>query len=105
MKKAGDRKAHFLIKHNGIEFDCLFLVDVTPYEFVLAAIGHPNVALLLKVPTDYRVDPDFEDDYKPLANLFNTGKGTFQPFNAARFLEEINREIPGQYRKPTPSEI
>ena len=31
--------------------------------------------------------------------------GTFRPFNAARFLEEINRAIPGQYRQPTSTTI
>lgn len=105
MKKAGDRKAHFQLTHNGIVFDCLFLVDVTPYEFVLAAIGHPDVALLLQVQRGYTIEPDFGDDYKPLARLFNTGAGTFRPFNAARFLEEINRAIPGHYRKPTSTTI
>jgi len=105
MRAASDYKAHFPITRNGIDFDCLFLVDATPYEFVLAAIGHPDVALLLKVSPDYRVTPAFGDDYTPLARLFNTGAGTFRPFNAARFLEEINRVIPGHYRRPTSATI
>ena len=105
MRANGDHKAHFQLTHNGIDFDCLFLLDVTPYEFVLAAIGHPDVALLLEVSPDYRINPDFGSDYMPLARLFNTGAGTFRPFNAARFLEEINRAIPGHYRQPTPATI
>lgn len=63
------------------------------------------MALLLKVPPDYRLTVDFGDDYTPLARLFNAGAGTFRPFNAARFLEEINRAAPGQYRQPTPATI
>ena len=47
MRAASDYKAHFPITRNGIDFDCLFLVDATPYEFVLAAIGHPDVALFV----------------------------------------------------------
>ncbi len=105
MRANGDHKAHFQLTHNGIDFDCLFLVDITPYEFVLAAIDHPDVALLLEVSPDYRINPDFGDDYTPLARLFNTGAGTFRPFNTARFLEEINRAIPGHYRQPTPATI
>ncbi len=105
MRIAGDHKAHFQLAHNGINFDCLFLVDVTPYEFVLAAIGHPNVALLLPVQRGYYIEPDFGDDYKPLAKLFDQGAGTFRPFSSAQFLREIDRAMPGQYRQPTPATI
>ncbi len=105
MRAAGDHKAHFQLTHNGIDFDCLFLVDVTPYEFVLAAIGHPDVALLLPVLRGYFIEPDFGDDYKPLARLFNRGAATFHPFNPAQFLREIDRAIPGHYRQPTPAKI
>lgn len=58
MRANGDQSAHFQLTHNGIDFDCLFLVDVTPYEFVLAAIGHPDVALLLPVRRGYFVEAD-----------------------------------------------
>jgi hypothetical protein len=105
MRTAGDYKARFHVTHNGVDFDCLFLVDVTPYEFVLAAIGHQDVALLLAVRPGYRIEPDFGDDYKPLARLFDRGAGTFRPFVPAQFLREIDQAIPGHYRQPTPTTI
>ena len=101
MRDAGDRRTHFQVTHNRVVFDCLFLVDIVPFEFVLAAIGHPDVALVLSVHKGYCIAPDFGDDYKPLARLFHTGEGTFRPFRPGEFLREIDRAIPNTYRKPT----
>ncbi|MFC3657365.1 hypothetical protein ACFOPN_17405 [Xanthomonas hyacinthi] len=83
MRGNRDERAHFKITHNRIDFDCLFLVDIQPYEFVLAAIGHPDVALVLQVHAGYFVSADFGDDYKPLAQLFDRGAGSFVPFRPA----------------------
>lgn len=105
MRANGDYKAHFQLTHNGIDFDCLFLVDVMPYELVLAAISHPDVALLLLVHPGYTIEPEFGEDYKPLATLFDRGPQTFHPFNPTQFLRDIDRAIPGQYRQPTPAMI
>ena len=80
MRDAGDRRAHFQVTHNRIVFDCLFLVDIKPFEFVLAAIGHPDVALVLSVHEGYRIEPNFGDGYKPLARLFRADGETFRPF-------------------------
>lgn len=101
MRAAGDQRARFQITHNRIVFDCLFLTDIAPFEFVLAAIGHPDVALVLHVRRGYLVVPNFGDGYKPLARLFHTGEETFRPFKPAEFLCEIDRDIPTAYRKPT----
>lgn len=101
MRLAGDQRAHFQVTHNRIVFDCLFLVDIVPFEFVLAAIGHPDVALVLPVHKGYRIAPDFGDGYKPLARLFHAGEESFRPFRPGQFLREIDPAIPATYRRPT----
>ena len=105
MRANGDSRARFSISHNLVDFECLFLVDVTPYEFVLAAVGHPDVAVVCQVRKGYYVDADFGDDYKPLARLFNQGAETFVPFRPGIFLQEIDSAVPVNYRKPTVTEV
>ncbi|MDQ3511673.1 MAG: DUF6037 family protein [Pseudomonadota bacterium] len=105
MRTNGDQRAHFRITHNGIDFDCLFLVDIVPFEFVLAAIGHPDVAIVLPVLKGYYVMPDFGEDYKPIAQLFNNAAGSFTPFRPSGFLQEIDAAIPTGYRQPTLGDI
>lgn len=106
MRQSGDQRASFQIKHNHVEFDCLFLVDIEPFEFVLAAVGHPDVAMVLSIDVvEYTTAPYFGDAYKALARLFNTGQESFKPFQPFSFLVEVDRKIPSSYRKPTPADV
>ena len=106
MKVAGSQRAKFQIAHNHLTFDCLFLTDIAPYEFVMAAIGHQDLALVYTVQRGYMIDPTLDNaDYTALAKALSQGKFSQNPFNPAQFLAQINAKIPTQYQLPSATDV
>lgn len=95
MKRVGTERARFSIKHNQVTFDCLFLTDLEPYEFVLAAVGHPGIVFVLEVLNGYFVKGVFAHElYAKLAGLLGTGARSGNKLIPSEFLQQIDAAIP-----------
>lgn len=95
MRRAGTERARFQIHHAPLTFDCLFLTDIAPYEFVLAAIGHPDLIFVFHVERGYCIDTSFENSlYRALADALQLGRSSNNKLIPSRFLEQIDAAIP-----------
>lgn len=95
MRRAGTERARFQIHHAPLTFDCLFLTDITPYEFVLAAVGHPDLVFVFAVERGYCIQTAFDNTlYRALADALQRGRGSTSKLVPNRFLEEIGAAIP-----------
>ena len=95
MRRAGTERARFAIKHNQVTFDCLFLTDIEPYEFVLAAVGHPGIVFVFEVLRGYLIEGVFEYElYARLAALLGTGAASGNKLIPREFLRQIDAAIP-----------
>lgn len=103
MRQAGTERARFPIQHGAVAFDCLFLTDLTPFEFVLAAVGHPDQVFVFPVLRGYRIDTQMApEDYSALARLLNQGAYSRTPFQPSAFLTRIDAAIPAHFAQTQP---
>ena len=95
MRRAGTERACFKVHHAPLTFDCLLLTDIAPYEFALAAIGHPDLIFVFAVEPGYRIDTDFGNAlYGALADALQLGRNTGKKLIPGSFLEQIDAAIP-----------
>lgn len=109
MRQAGTERARFSIRCNHIHFDCLFLTDRTPYELVLAAVGHTGTVFAFDVEPGYVIRDIFENAlYVRLADLLRTGVRTGNVLVPSDFLGQIDAAIPdeaGRIAKVTTADV
>ncbi len=109
MRRAGTERARFTITHNHVTFDCLFLTDIAPYEFVLAAVGHPGMVFVFDVLRGYMIQTAFADAlYRELANLLRTGIHSGNVLKPSDFLRQIDDAVPadvGRTRTVTTADV
>lgn len=95
MRRAGTERVRFAVQHNHVAFDCLFLTDIEPFEFVLAAVGHPGIVFVFEVLRGYLIKGEFENElYARLAALLGTGAESGKKLIPNQFLRQIDAAVP-----------
>lgn len=103
MRRAGTERARFQIHHAPLTFDCLFLTDIAPYEFVLAAIGHPSLVFVFAVERGYCIQTAFDNAlYRALADALRAGRHSGNALVPSAFLAQIDAAIPADVRHTQP---
>ncbi len=87
----------FQYKHNHLTFECLFFIDLDPFELVMGCLGH-DFAIFFDVQRGFSIRPriDPEATYYALINALKTGANSGHRFNLAAFLNDFNGNIPAQ---------
>lgn len=104
MKEQGIDRCKFRYQVNHLTFDCLYLIDITPFELVMGCLGH-NFALFFDVTRGFQIKP-YIDDRETFFDLLNAlranGDSDYQ-LNIKEFLEEFNKHIPDTASATTPA--
>lgn len=95
MRSQDIGRTKFRYQHNHLTFDCLFFIDVEPFELVMGCIGR-NFAIFLEIEKGFNIQPFIEpkSTFFDLLNALKTDKKSDNKFNPFEFFEEFNKQIP-----------
>lgn len=95
MRSQDIGRTKFRYQHNHLTFDCLFFIDVEPFELVMGCIGH-NFAIFLEIEKGFKIEPFInpKSTFYDLLDALKTDKKSDNKFNPFKFFEAFNRQIP-----------
>lgn len=99
MRQQDIGRYKFRYELNHLTFDCLFFIDIEPFELVMGCLGH-NFAIFKEVKQGFEVDPFIErDTFFDLRNALKTTDTSFHRFSAVDFFKQFDAQIP-DYANP-----
>jgi hypothetical protein len=96
MKEQDMGRCKFQYSLNHLTFDCLFFIDIEPFELAMGCIEH-NIFILKNIEKgfqieDTRIEP--AATFWALVNALKTGAYSDERFNPFKFFVDFNRAIP-----------
>jgi len=109
MKEQDIGRYKFRYQHNQLTFDCLFFIDIEPFELVMGCIGH-NFAIFLEVEKGFQIKPfiDPKATFFALLKALKTTEQSDHQFNPVDFFEQFNQCIPKKAKPqniPSPKDV
>lgn len=89
----GRYKFHYELNH--LTFDCLFFIDIEPFELVMGCLGH-NFAVFNEIKQGFEISPFIEpkSTFFDLLNALKTTDASFNRFDPVDFFKQFNEKIP-----------
>ncbi len=101
-------RTKFRYQHNHLTFECMFFIDLQPFELVMGCIGH-NFTIFLEVRPGFEITPFIErETFFSLREALFQGAGSPNKFDPTAFFTEFNRHIPNHTspeNTPEPHEV
>ncbi|MES0871531.1 DUF6037 family protein [Pseudovibrio sp. SCP19] len=100
MKRERITRYKFRYELNHLIFECIFIIDVKPFELAMGCLGH-NFVLIFQVENGFKVEPFIkpEKTFWALINALKTHESSEHKFRVIEFLNELNSNIPAQVRE------
>ncbi len=95
MRDQNMGRAKFQYTLNHLTFECLFFIDLEPFELVMGCLGE-DFAIFLEVGRGFSIRPYIEPPatFHALSAALRQNRGSAHAFSAVDFFAEFNRHIP-----------
>ena len=95
MRQQNIGRYKFRYELNHLTFDCLFFIDIEPFELVMGCLGH-NFAIFKEIHQSFEVEPFVEpkSTFFDLLNALKTTDASFTRFDPVDFFAQFNEQIP-----------
>ena len=105
MKVKKEERAIFSFIYNGKNFNCLFLMDISPMRLYLSTLGNNPIVFEIEIDKKYCAKT-YIDDYKKLIRYLEIKYDPNHTFKPIDFFEVLNNKIPKIFqRKPNYSYV
>lgn len=103
MKNQNIGRTNFRYTLNHLDFECLFFIDIKPFELVMGCL-HQNFAIFLDVEQGFSIKPFIKpkSTFIKLVKALNTLDDSDHKFVPHEFFDEFNQHIPNRANPHTP---
>ncbi|GGX69004.1 DUF6037 family protein [Saccharospirillum salsuginis] len=97
MKDQNIGRYKFRYQLNNLTFDCLFFIDLEPFELVMGCLGH-NFAIFREVQHGFEIEPFIEpkETFFALLEALRTANNSASRFDPKQFFLDFDQQIPSQ---------
>lgn len=97
MRQHDMGRTRFRYRLNHLTFECLFFIDMKPFELVMGCLAH-NFVIFKEVLPGFEISPYIEhkETFFALRNALFQGQGSNHRFDPVAFFTEFNHRIPVQ---------
>lgn len=96
MRKSGKLREKFHFSFKNIKFTIIFLIDRSPFELLIGAVG-TQWATVLTMSNGFNITGMADKDFFELRNLLNLNSKKFsEPFSSWTFIKIIESYAPAQ---------